>query len=533
MPEPDLVVIGGGPAGSTAAAAAARAGLSVVLLEASHHPRPHVGESLLPGIIPILQQIDALAAVEAAGFARKTGASHRNWGRTPRWDLWFSDSDAYDHAWLVERDRFDAILFDAAQRAGTRVHPHTRVTELLWNDDTLTGLRWRDRDGTETTARPGLVIDASGSAALCANARDLRRPIEGLIHEALWAHWEGVTPLPAPRQHQAYFVAEPGGWLWVFPLRGGRTSIGVVRLDRPVLSGTRAEYEHAVAQSPALAERMTKGARRVSPVRRERDWSYRVEPVAGPGWMAVGDAAGFIDPILSTGVHLAMHSGWHAAQSAVALLREGDREAPARYAAHHRELFEDLLRMVRFYYQQNVHAEDYFWESKQILMRNELALRPAKAFVILTSGLVGNLALSQHEAERRHQEHARTVGADATSAPLHDPDHLDFICVHLRYEADTPPSSVYVLIEPKEPGARALRHTRNWQLNAIAPRHGNDPISVPAFTRPLREICERLARLDDRPGETLVEFWRRTADTLVPAVRTTAQPLRFVRIFGQ
>ena len=106
----DLIVVGGGPAGSTAAAIAALRGLSVLLLEAGRHPRAHVGESLLPGIIPILDEMGALEAVRAAGFRRKTGSTHHGWGQTPRWDLWLRDSEAYDHAWLVERARFDADL---------------------------------------------------------------------------------------------------------------------------------------------------------------------------------------------------------------------------------------------------------------------------------------------------------------------------------------------------------------------------------------------------------------------------------------
>ena len=127
----DLIVIGGGPAGSTVAACAARGGLRVLLLEADAHPRVHVGESLLPGIMPILERMGALADVEAAGFTPKSGTTHWQWGATPRWDLWFADTDAYDHAYLVERGRFDAILFAAAARAGAVAHTHAAVRELL------------------------------------------------------------------------------------------------------------------------------------------------------------------------------------------------------------------------------------------------------------------------------------------------------------------------------------------------------------------------------------------------------------------
>lgn len=544
-PSPEVLVIGGGPAGSTAAAIAARAGLRVLLLEAGSHPRPHVGESLLPGIIPILQDIDALAAVQAAGFGRKTGATHRNWGRTPQWDLWFADSDAYDEAWLVERDRFDAILFDAARRAGAEVHEHAVVRELHWDGDRLAAVTWAPRGEAPRTLEPALVIDASGQRSLVAEARGLRTPIEGLRHEALWAHWEDAGRLPAPRAHQAFFVAEPRCWLWLFPLSDRRTSVGVVRLDREELTGTTRDYDEAIAKSEIMRTVLGAAARRVTPVRRERDWSYRVDPVAGPGWLLVGDAAGFIDPVLSTGVHLAMHSAWHAGRTAAALLREGDVAAAAGYAAHHRELFDDLLRMVRFYYQQNVHAEDYFWESKRILMRRELSLRPDKAFVVLTSGLVQNLALRARDEAHAASRAARvdaTATAPSLASPIAatddagaDPDELGFLCIHLRHApAGEPPSSLYVLVEPRDPAARALFRTRNWHVNAIAPRHGNDPVSVPALGPALRSIGTLVDRLDTIPDEPLAGFWRRVRGELVPRLAGLLPgELALVRIFGE
>ncbi len=530
---PEVVVIGGGPAGSTAAAVMARAGLRVLLLEAGAHPRPHVGESLLPGIIPILEDIDALEAVQAAGFGPKTGATHRGWGRTPQWDLWFADSDAYDEAWLVQRDRFDAILFDAARRAGATVVEHARVEQLHWDGDRLDALTWRPRGGDPQRVQPALVIDASGPKALVAEDRGLRSPIEGLRHEALWAHWEGIERLPAPRRHQALFLAQPRCWIWVFPLSDARTSVGVVRLDQPEPTGTSRDYDEALASSEVFGSLVGPDARRTSPVRRERDWSYRVQPVAGPGWMAVGDAAGFIDPVLSTGVHLAMHSAWHAGRSAKALLRDGQTDAPTHYAEHHRELFDDLLRMVRFYYQQNVHAEDYFWESKRILMRRELSLRPDKAFVVLTSGLVQNLALQHRDRTDDARRRSRSMQADSPAIDGADPDQLGFLCVHVRYSPPEGASSLYVLVEPRDPASPALFRTLNWHINVIAPRHGNDPISVPALAPTLRSIGAMVEHLDVTSGESLAAWWRRVRETVAARLQELPPPFTLVRIFGE
>ncbi|HET6584808.1 MAG TPA: tryptophan 7-halogenase, partial [Nannocystaceae bacterium] len=363
MTDVDVAVIGGGPAGATAAAVAARAGLRVALFEAGGHPRAHVGESLLPGIIPILADIDALAAVEHAGFGRKTGSTLWHWGRTPRWDLWFADSDEYEHAWLVERARFDAILFDAARRAGATLHERCVVREPCWVGDRIAGVRWSPRDDDDVrTTSARIVVDATGQSAMIGRALALRDMIPGLRHQAMWAHFAGAGRLPPPRAEQALFVAEAEQWWWMFPLSAELTSVGVVQLDAEERrSAPRPDFDGELQRCRELALVLGPTARRVSPIRHERDWSWRMRDVAGPGWLAVGDAAGFIDPVLSTGVMLALHSGWHAGKSAVAIVRDGADEPATldRYRTHHRGAFDDLLRMVRFYYQQNLHRDDY------------------------------------------------------------------------------------------------------------------------------------------------------------------------------
>lgn len=542
MSEHDVVIVGGGPAGATAAASAARAGLHVLLLEAGAHPRPHVGESLLPGIIPILADIDALEAVEQAGFGRKTGSTLWNWGVTPRWDLWFADSDAYDHAWLVERSRFDAILFDAARRAGAEVRERAAMREVIRDGDRVVGVRWRDHDEHETRAR--FVVDASGPSAALARRAAPRRPIAGLQHQAMWAHFEGVGRLPAPRSQQALFVARPSEWWWLFPISETHTSIGVVQLDSDgARTAPRPDFDAGLAACSELAE-LVRDARRVTPIRHERDWSYRMDEIAGPGWIAVGDAAGFIDPVLSTGVMLAMHSGWHAARTIADVVLRGrpEPEALADYRDHHRGMFDDLLRMVRFYYQQNLGRDDYFWESKRILVRADTELRPQKAFVILTSGLVENLALAEVVRTADHARRDRTERA-AVAITDRDPAQLGFVCLHLRRpapdEAEARPDgpdrglSLFVLIEPRDPVAPALFRTRCFDLNAIAPRVGNDPIQVPEIAAVLHLLRDRLQGADDGRGDDLAAFWRRERAGLLALCRALPGGFALVRAFGE
>ena len=531
----DLIVIGGGPAGTTVAAIAARGGMRVLLLEADVHPRVHVGESLLPGIMPILDRMGALAEVEAGGFTPKSGTTHWQWGATPRWDLWFSDTDAYDHAYLVDRARFDAILFAAAARAGAVTHIHAAVRTIVWDGDRCVGVRWRRRGEDHEQESRGFVIDASGQAALLARELGLRETIAGLQHQASWAHFENAGRLAPPREHQALFVAERDHWLWLFPLSPTRASVGMVRLD-PGDAGenddTRtARFEAAIHGSKSFSS-VLGAAERVTPVRTQRDWSYRMRGVAGPGWLLVGDSAGFIDPVLSTGVFLAMHAGFHAAELLLARHRGELDEATVigRYQQHHAELFGDLLRMVRFYYQQTLTRDDYFWESKRILLREDTELRPQKAFLILTSGLVRNLAYEAVSDAAATRRAASLAGSDIAE---HDPESLGFVCFQLAFTGQGEPAALYLLVEPRRPAEPTLFRTRNWHINCLAPRFGNDPIREPALAGPLRALAEVVRGLDDREGEALAPFWRRRRTAMIDALAAMGPAFTLERVFGE
>ncbi len=553
----DVVVIGGGPAGSTAAALLAKAGHDVLLLEADSHPRPHVGESLLPGIAPILQEMGALSAVESAGFGLKTGTTHWQWGATRQWDLWFRDSDQFDHAWLVDRGRFDKILFDTARSAGATAREQTRVREPILADDRVVGVKLRSRGGVDDeVARARFVIDASGQAALLSRKPGVRQHVDGLRHQASWAHYENAGRLPPPRENQALFVAEPGYWLWLFPFGQGRASVGMVRLDGAEnLAARDSAFEKGILRSKAFRDVLGASARRATPIRHQRDFSYRMREVSGPGWLSAGDASGFIDPVLSTGVFLAMHAGRHSANLVSDVLhgRRSEEEALLNYSTHHRELFDDLLRMVRFYYQQNLDKNDYFWESKRILMRQDTELKPQKAFLILTSGLVRNLALS--DAAQRALEQRKCAisgGAELERSPSGSvrpppgsvrpppgsvrppPEHLGFLCVHLEYDDGSASlAQLYLLIEPTDPGAPSLFRTEHFDINCLAPRYDNDPISHPALEPHLRFLERRIRPLDTETTDSVVALWREKGGELERLFLELPAEFRIKRVFGE
>ncbi|MDH5291795.1 MAG: tryptophan 7-halogenase [Acidimicrobiia bacterium] len=369
-----VVVIGGGPGGSTAATMVARTGHRVLLLEREQFPRAHIGESLLPASMPILEELGVADAVAAAGFEKKWGAT-MVWGRTPGpWSWYFAETNTtHPHAYQVWRPTFDALLLDNSRAAGVEVREQARVTEVLTEGESVVGVRWVDESGGAHEERPDLVIDASGQAALVGHALRLRRYDPAFRNMAVYAYFDGATRLPDPDATNILVESYPDGWLWVIPLHNGLVSVGaVVDIDvaRPRLRGDALEpfLRHEIAESE-LAAKLLAGASKVDGPFGIRDWSYTSDRLVGDGYVLVGDAACFVDPLFSSGVHLALTSGLLAAAYAVTLF--DDPELGAAAAPVYQELYQGQYdrfhQLAQLFYASNTTIDSYFWEARRML----------------------------------------------------------------------------------------------------------------------------------------------------------------------
>ena len=398
----DAIVIGGGPAGSGVATYLAREGRRVLLLERARFPRPHIGESLLAGVLPYLDALGAREAVERAGFERKEGQTFI-WGRdrTP-WQIDFRELDVHSYAYFVDRGRFDQILLEHAKSCGVTAREERTVTRILFEGGRAVGVAHRGPGGETRVDRARFVADASGQSALTARRAALLRPVRGLKNVALWSYWKGAARMPGHRRAHILTTSVPEGWIWAIPIGPDRTSIGVVtssstRKDRERL-GAAAWYEQVIRSCAPVAE-LIASAERIEDVTGARDWSYRARRMSGPGIVLVGDAACFIDPILSTGVHLAMTSAYWAAACIHSALCEPKHEPFLRrfYDETYGATYRELLTQVKAFYKAEGRRDSVYWTSKQILRTS--ALRPDLAFLFITAGLLRNAAMdAPHDA---------------------------------------------------------------------------------------------------------------------------------------
>jgi flavin-dependent dehydrogenase len=347
----DVVVVGGGPAGTTFGRMLHERGFDVLVVERGSHPRFSVGESLLPGSMKVWQELGLLERFEKAGFIRKYGAYFCFAdGRSPEY-FHFPEARRvrHPHAYEVPRARFDALLWEAAVEAGVACADRTAVERFTFDGDRATGVELRLPDGGRASVAARLVADCSGRGTQLARQLGTRRRNRRLDKVALYCHYAGIVQAVGEDAGTIAIVATGFGWMWLIPFTGGKASVGAVierswyASRRKAGSDNEAVWSEILAEVPAVAHRLAQ-AERVRPVEAVADFQYQVDPLAGDGWVVIGDAGAFVDPVFSSGVHLAVTGARRASRAAAAALANG-RLPVARDFARYVGRTRDALRV--------------------------------------------------------------------------------------------------------------------------------------------------------------------------------------------
>jgi flavin-dependent dehydrogenase len=354
----DVVVVGGGPAGSTVSTLLAQRGVRVRLYEREKFPRFHIGESLIPETYWVFRRLNMLGKMKASPFVKKFSVQFVNAAGKESAPFYFEDNKPGEcsQTWQVIRSEFDALMLDNAREHGVEVVQPGRVLEVLFAGDRAVGVRAQDEGGREHTVRARVVVDASGQSTMLQNRFKLRLWDPVLNKGAIWTYWRGAYRDTGKDEGATVVIQTTNkqGWWWYIPQHDDTVSLGVVGPFDYLFKGRGSHeqvYEEEVAACPAVRRRVA-GAERVTGYFATKDYSYRSKQVAGDGWVLVGDAFGFLDPLYSSGVLLALKSGELAADAIADGLARGDTSADqlGRWGELFNKGVDRMRRLVCEYY---------------------------------------------------------------------------------------------------------------------------------------------------------------------------------------
>ena len=378
----DVAIIGGGPAGSTAATLLAKAGRRVIVFEREKFPRFHIGESLLPFSIQTFDRLGVREKLDRT-FLPKFGGEIMAACGTRGIKFYFKDGfrSQRDRAYQVTRSDFDKLLLDHSRENGAEVLEETEVKSVdIANDGvrieiensrgtcSTTEPAGAERDGRESprgfasgdaskSIEARYLLDCSGRQTVLGSFFNLKKTYDHLQKFSVFAHYENVDRLPGRDATLIRMVRGLDCWFWMIPLTDARTSVGVV-MDTAAFRGTKlapqAALEKFIAEQPLVRERM-KDAVRVSPVYSAGDYSYRNTRLCGERWLLAGDAAGFIDPVFSSGVFLAIISAERAADTLDEVLRDESKRTRLfeKYSRSVNRTMDVYLTFVTAWYQRS------------------------------------------------------------------------------------------------------------------------------------------------------------------------------------
>ncbi|PYM86935.1 MAG: hypothetical protein DME13_07545 [Candidatus Rokuibacteriota bacterium] len=372
----DVVVVGGGPGGSSTATFLADGGLRVALFERERFPRFHVGESLMPATMLLLEELGARAAIEERGFQLKYGATFIDEDNNAATQtFYFLPGQPWpNYSYQVPRAEFDTVLLEHATKRGVTVFQPATVEGMEFDAGGVT-LTVSGESG-RFSVRAKMLVDATGRDALLATRYGRRTRIPNLGKVALFAHYKGAARRSGLEEGNIRVYVFREGWFWWIPLAGDVTSVGAVCHARTVKQWTgepEGLLDAMIARSRGVSENLA-GAVRITPVHRVANFSYHNSPVVGDRFVAVGDAIAFVDPIFSGGVYIALRTGQLAAAAILQAFRAGDFSA-RRFAAYERRVRAGLAPLFQFihkYYEPSffdlfMHPRNYFGVYEAVL----------------------------------------------------------------------------------------------------------------------------------------------------------------------
>jgi len=374
--QPDVLVVGGGPGGSTIATLLARKGWQVTLLEKARHPRFHIGESLLPMNLPILQRLGVLDQVRAIGTFKPGAEFPVDDDNYNTFQFNRALGAQFGHAYQVKREQFDRMLFGHARDNGVDAREQVTVDRVEFDaDGRPSQVLARDTDGAVLQFQPRYLVDATGRDALLGRQLKLKHKNPEHQSAAIFSHFTGVQRRDGDDAGNITVQRFDHGWMWLIPLQDDVMSVGAVCFPE-YLKQRRGDTEAFLLQSlrsePSVWRRMTH-AQRVAPVHVTGNYSYTCERMHGPGWLMVGDAFAFLDPVFSSGVYLAMDSAEQGAAVVDGALREPARETQLQQAMARRHR-RGMKHFSWFIYRFNTPVMQQLFNSPRNLWKVEQAV---------------------------------------------------------------------------------------------------------------------------------------------------------------
>ena len=370
----EVVIIGGGPAGAAAATMLAREGRRVLVLERERGPRPHIGESLVAGVLRLCGVLGVAEKMAAAGFVQKLGSSHV-WGDTfDIWTLYFNqEQPELEHSYQAERSIFDEILLSHAQGCGADVWRGVTATDLAIEPERVE-VAYQREAGEKGRVTADFLIDASGQRRFLAQRKQVAqtRFDPFFRNMSVYRYYSEAALLDGIDRHNVFLEAYPKGWFWYIPLHTGVVSVGAVvgQDSLPALRGSGPEeFLIDQIQQTVHVRRLLASARPATATQVINNFSYDSEEFAGDRYLMTGDAACFTDPMFSSGVFLALLSGIQAASCLQFALDNPARrrEVFSLYGREYRRLYMNVRRAAQLVYSSNrLFPDEPFWQERTL-----------------------------------------------------------------------------------------------------------------------------------------------------------------------